>query len=82
MTETKLCKGPNDHNKKNCQHVWGYFIEKNGEDDRAYPQCKKCGLVCRISIPIECLPKELLKKKNKLVCAKDFEGSHHCDLCG
>lgn len=63
MVELIICKGPDDSNCKKCKHEWGYEVEEGGVDNKAYPVCVKCGLVCRMSIPVECVPKDNMKWK-------------------
>jgi len=67
INEGELCEGPSDPRSKKCgvwgQHEWGYESESGfGKDDRAYPVCKKCGLICRMS--------NLLKQRKSLLPLK------------
>lgn len=81
INEGQLCEGPSDPRSKKCGvwglHEWGHEIEGGlGKDNRAYPVCKKCGLICRMSIPAECLghhKEQPLKTKKKFVTPDDFE---------
>ena len=68
-TKLKLCKGRSDE-ANGCKHDWKYFVESGCKDNNAYPYCMKCRLVCRMQIPVDCIPK---KDKGMFVDAEDFK---------